>query len=133
MAYMSQTRKAELAPQIKAVLAKYGMKGTIGVRNHMTLTVRIKAGKLPMIENFVIGIEDPRRADAVLKERAIDVNPYHFENHFTGKCKEFLIELYNAMNNGNHDRSDIMTDYFDVGWYTDVRIGEWNKPYEMVK
>jgi hypothetical protein len=34
-----------------------------------------------------------------------------------------------AMNDGNHDRSDIQTDYFDVGWYVDVNIGRWNKPY----
>jgi hypothetical protein len=33
------------------------------------------------------------------------------------------------MNMGNHDNSDIMTDYFDVGWYVDVNIGLWNKPY----
>jgi len=26
-----------------------------------------------------------------------------------------------------------MTDYFDVGWYNDIRIGDWNKPYQMVK
>jgi len=33
------------------------------------------------------------------------------------------------MNEGNHDNSDIMTDYFDVGWYISVRLGKWDKPY----
>jgi hypothetical protein len=32
---------------------------------------------------------------------------------------------------GNHDRSDSMTDYFDVGWYISINVGKWNKPYEM--
>jgi hypothetical protein len=32
---------------------------------------------------------------------------------------------------GNHDRSDIQSDYFDVGWYVDVNIGSWNRPYEV--
>jgi hypothetical protein len=35
------------------------------------------------------------------------------------------------MDIGNHDRSDIQTDYFDVGWYKSVNIGTWNKPYEV--
>ena len=124
MAYVSQELKSKLAPQIKAVLKKYGMKGTIGVHHHSTLCVRIKAGKLPMIENF--------GNDNVRKDRYIDVNPYHYRDHFTGKCRQFLIELFHAMNDGNHDRSDIMTDYFDVGWYNSVRIGNWDRPYEMV-
>ena len=133
MAYVSQELKKELAPKIKEVLKKYGMKATIGVHHHSTLCVRIKAGKLPMIENFAADIEDERRKNSVLTSRFIDVNPYHFRNHFTGKCKQFLIDLFAAMNKGNHDNSDIMTDYFDVGWYTDVRVGDWNRPYEMVK
>jgi len=131
MAYMSQQRKKELAPKIKAVLKKYGMKGTIGVRHHSTLVVRIASGKLPLIENFVCSVTDKQRSDEILRSRYIDVNPYWVHEHYTGNCKKFLTELLSAMNEGNHDRSDIMTDYFDVGWYNDIRIGEWDKPYEM--
>ena len=32
---------------------------------------------------------------------------------------------------GNHNNSDISTDYFDVGWYIDINIGKWDKPYEV--
>jgi hypothetical protein len=42
-------------------------------------------------------------------------------------------ELYAAMMDGNHDNSDIQTDYFDVGWYIDINIGAWNAPYTLVK
>jgi hypothetical protein len=59
------------------------------------------------------------------------VNPYHYQNHFSGTAKKFLNEVMAAMNAGNHDNSDIQTDYFDVGWYVDVNIGQWNKPYEV--
>jgi hypothetical protein len=31
----------------------------------------------------------------------------------------------------NHDNSDIMTDYFDVGWYVNIYVGKWNKPYNV--
>ena len=143
---MSQERKQALAPKIKAVLKKYGMKGTIGVLGSLALVVRIKEGKLPLIEDFVAKMDydgwDQRarcpkaheeRMLQITQERHIDVNPYHFKDHFTGNCKEFLSELHAAMSAGNHDRSDILTDYFDIGWYVEMQIGDWNKPYKMVK
>ena len=46
MAYVSKQDKAELAPAIKAVLKKYNMKGSISVRHHSTLVVKIKQGAI---------------------------------------------------------------------------------------
>ena len=36
-----------------------------------------------------------------------------------------------AMNIGNHDNSDLQTDYYDVGWYVNLQFGRWNKPYNV--
>jgi hypothetical protein len=41
--------------------------------------------------------------------------------------------VIDAMNDGNHDNSDIQSDYFDVGWYTHINVGRWNKPYLLTK
>ncbi len=137
MAYVSQDRKKALAPAIKAVLKKYGVKGTLAVRNHSTLVLNIKSGSIDFIENFIqTDIDGPSgrkmsqdQIDYIRKNRALDVNPYWYKEHFSGKAKAFLSELLPAMNKGNHDNSDVQTDYFDVGWYVDVNIGNWNKPY----
>jgi hypothetical protein len=67
------------------------------------------------------------------KNQSVDVNPYWFKEHFSGVALSFLKEVFVAMNNGNHDRSDIQSDYFDVGWYVDVNIGKWNSPYVLEK
>ena len=32
----------------------------------------------------------------------------------------------------NYDNSDISTDYFDVGYYAHLAIGEWDKPMTVV-
>jgi hypothetical protein len=61
------------------------------------------------------------------------VNPYHFKDHFSGRALEFLKEVHIAMMVGNHDNSDIQSDYFDVGWYVDINIGRWDRPYALVK
>jgi hypothetical protein len=130
MAYMSQERKKALAPKIKAVLKKYGMKGTISVRNNSSLQVSIKSGKLDMLGNFNATVSTPYAQRAV---DCIDVNPYHYKTHFTGQPLAFVTELMSAMNEGNWDKSDIMTDYFNVGWYVGVYIGRYDEPYVMVK
>jgi len=30
-----------------------------------------------------------------------------------------------------YDNSDAMTDYFDTAYYTNIRIGKWDKPYKF--
>ena len=110
MAYVSKEIKAELAPGIKKVLDEYGMKGTIAKDTH-TLKVNLKSGPIDF------GTDS--------------VNEYHIDSHFEGVAKEFLLKLKDAMMVGNHNNSDIITDYFDVGWYIGINIGKWNKPYEV--
>jgi hypothetical protein len=125
MAYMSQEKKAKIAPAVKAILKKYNVKASLAVRNHSTLVLNVKQGSIDFINDF------GNSEDA--KKFGIQVNPYWYHEHFTGESKKFLTEVITAMNDGNHDRSDIQTDYFDVGWYVDVNIGQWNKPYALEK
>ena len=49
MAYIGQKEKKELAPAIKAVLKKFGMKGTIGIDNHRGLKVTLRAASAGVI------------------------------------------------------------------------------------
>jgi len=125
MAYMNQEKKATIAPQVKAILKKYNVKASLAVRNHSTLVLNVKQGPIDFINDFG-NSEDAAKF-------GIQVNPYWYQEHFVGKSREFLTEVITAMNVGNHDRSDIQSDYFDVGWYVDVNIGKWNKPYALEK
>jgi hypothetical protein len=52
MAYMNQERKQARMPEIKRVLKKYGVKGSVSVRNHSTLTVTVTEGSLDILGNF---------------------------------------------------------------------------------
>ena len=51
MAYVSQDLKAKIAPKVKSILNKHGIKGTLAVRNHMTLVLNISKGKIDFIKN----------------------------------------------------------------------------------
>lgn len=133
MAYVSQELKSKLSPAIKAICKKYGIKATISVRNHMTLCLNIKSGAIDFIgnSNRVCGadfyqVQGGFRPNTTGYDQ---VNPYHFKNHYDGEALAFMTEVLAAMNVGNFDHSDIQTDYFHVGWYVDVNIGSWDKPY----
>lgn len=135
MAYMSQERKAEIAPVVKKILGRYGLKGSLRVRNHSTLCLTIRSGSIDFIANHVETMgRDRSDFFAWARDRGnIDVNVYHYRNQFDGRARDALAELINAMNQGNYDNSQIEYDYFDRGWYVDVEIGRWNRPYTVTE
>ena len=111
MAYMNQERKAIIASNLKPVLKKYNMKGSLSVNNNSSIVLTLKSGKIEF---------DPRD----------QVNPYWFHEHYEGVAKEFLSEAFAALKSAgwyNNTRSEI--DYFDIAYYVDINIGKWNNPY----
>jgi hypothetical protein len=127
MAYMNQATKAKIVSVVKPVLAKYGLKGTFSVRNNMTICLNIKSGSIDFIENYK---QHTGKTEQIVEY--LNVNPYWFQDHFTGKAKQALTEIIKGMYSaGWYDRSDIQTDYFDTAYYIDVNIGSWDKPYVL--
>lgn len=124
MAYMNQEMKATIAKNLKPVLKKFGVKGSLSVRNHSTIVLTLKSGKIDFFADY------GDREDA--RKFGIDVNPYWFHEHFTGKSKQFLTEAFRALKSANwYDDSDIQTDYFNTAYYFRINVGKWNKPYIM--
>ena len=143
MAYVSQEMKKDLAPQIKAVLKKYGLKGSIGVRHHSSLVVNIKSGILDLVgaSNRHRIKEAKRRGNEPYIDNYIQVNENYVSDWMKAigesKIAKFYDELVAAMKGVGsqsvewYNNSDIMTDYFDRAYYIDINVGQWNKPYEV--
>ena len=86
MAYISQQDKKDLAPAIKAVLKKYGMKGTISINHYSSLVVTIQSGILDFSGHFSHG------------DGYIQVNTYHIDTWYDGySIRSFLKDLVKAM------------------------------------
>ena len=134
MAYMSQENKATIAPAVKSILKKYKLSGSLSVNNHSTLVLNIKTGAIDFVANYntVVGAQPGGFRNGSPARLHLDINPYWYKEHFNGAALECLTEIMTTMNRGNHDRSDSMTDYFNVGWYTAVHIGNWKRPYVLV-
>lgn len=132
MAYVTQEMKKELAPGIKAVLKKYGMKGSISIDNHSSLVVTLQQGPLNFKgvdyrgENIYYTANDGNMYS--------QVNTYHIDKFYRGVTANFLNELVAAMKSptsrGNwYDKTDTMIDYFDIAYYVNISVGKWDKGY----
>jgi hypothetical protein len=132
---MSQEHKAKLAPTIKAICKKYGVKATLSVRTRSSLVLTVKQGNIDFINNYLDTVGRNEHNQKWVGEKGnIDVNVYHYSNHFTGRAKDFLSEVIPAMYGPDYfDESDIQSDYFHCSHYIDVNIGRWDQPYALIK
>ena len=125
MAFMSQEKKKIIAANLKKIVPK-SWKYSLAVNNYSTLVFNLKSAPVDFFGILSAnGKCDPDRTYTSL-------NHYWLDDHLKGAPVEVLRTMHavmDAMNDGNHDRSDVMTDYFDVGWYVDFNIGKWDKPY----
>ena len=64
----------------------------------------------------------------------VQVNQYHLQTYGVHKSLfEKIVEIIKtAPSKKWYNNSDPMIDYFDVAFYFDLNVGEWDKPYERV-
>ena len=131
MAYINQESKAKIATAMKPILKKYGVKGTLSVHNHSSISLNVKSGEIDFIKNFNDVVDESPCARRVEPAKnSLDVNPYWYQEHFSGDAKLFLKEAIDALKSADwFDDSDIQTDYFHTAYYFGIKIGKWNKPY----
>jgi hypothetical protein len=133
MAYINQQEKKEIAEALKKELGsakERGFKYSLGVRNLSTLVIKISSGSVDFMGNY-----NEKR-----KSRGLDERKYasffgacrsDYSDSFSGDVAKIINKIAKIMNKDNHDNSDSMTDYFDVGYYVDIRIGDYDKPYKL--
>ena len=122
MAYISQEEKREIAPTVKGILAEYGLKGTLGIRHHSTLVLKIKNAAAMFAPYF---------RDDYDRKWGLNVNVYWFDKHYADNptIVEMLTRVHDALRGKNYyNNDDIQTDYFDRKHYIDIRVlGEGGK------
>ena len=115
MAYINQDKKKEIAVALRVAMKAFpNVKYSLSVSHHSTLVCTISQG-----DKFL----NPENKENY------DINTYHIDSFYSEEAAEVFNVIKTCMNTGNHDRSDIMSDYFDVGWYLDIKVGRWDKPF----
>jgi len=125
MAYMNQDKKAVIKANLDKVLKPLGVKFSLRVQNHMSITCTIKSAPFNMLA-------DRKQALSAFQQDHAQVNPYWFQDHYEGKTRDVLAKVMEAMQSaGYYDRSDAMVDYFDAAYYYHVNIGDYDKPFQV--
>jgi hypothetical protein len=57
------------------------------------------------------------------------VNQYWLESRENKESVPVLKKIFEIANKNNYDRSDVQSDYFDVGYYLNLSIGHFGKPF----
>jgi hypothetical protein len=130
MAFMSQARKAGIAAELKRVIPR-GWKYSLAVQHRSTIVLNITSAPVDLLGQLkAVSAQRAahgQREDYLAHASHARLNPYYFRE--SGLDIDVFAPIFEALNRGNHDRSDTMTDYFDVGWYVEVNIGRWDKPF----
>lgn len=126
MAYITAQEVAAIREGLKARFPnfKFGVRKGSG---SLSVDVTIKQGPI----DFFADRRDPDNRGH------LQVNPYWLHDHWEGEARKMLEGVVEVVKTAPsrkwYDNSDAMTDYFDTAYYFHINVGEWNKPYALVK
>jgi hypothetical protein len=131
MAYMSKEHAKEIRDELKATFKN--TKFSIRIDNHSALHVAILSAPDYFVDeavaNYRANLSHEFKPSGVPAKHA-DINQYHIDS-FPYKHKDVLKKMLAIINKRNWDKSDIQTDYFDVGFYLTLSQGKWDKNFEL--
>jgi len=145
MAHITAEQVKEKRNAIKALLKdeKRKMKVSVTRQHGSTINVTIQNG---LTDEELLHICEQRAKNQWIKENnenpelsilesiqksGIQYSPSYMHRE---TVPEILKKIANVIENKgkvNHDNSDSMTDYFDVGFYSYLNVGSYEKPYQF--
>ena len=142
MAYISAEDVKAIRNELKQAFPKW----KFGVRKgsgSLSVDVTVLQGDIDFIESYCSKGVSENEAQWARKDRAIQINQYWINDHWghDEAARDALNMINEIMHNAPgraggrvyFDESDAMTDYFHTAFYTHLSVGQWNKPYALVK
>lgn len=128
MAYVSKELKAKVAAELKNVVPS-DWKYTLRVDNHSELVLTIRKGAKELLivpEHYDwSGLVEEYVAEG---HRGISV--YNLKRDVVPELLETMKKILAVLNTDNWDYSDTQSDYFNIGHYVEINIGdEYGKPF----
>lgn len=131
MAYMNQEKKAKIAAQLKKVVPA-GWKYSLAVEHRSGIRMTISQAPVDLLGQIreCILQNSPEPSLWRVQSGYYELNNYWFKSQLEGHPHlEDFKAIMAALNIDNHNRSDIQSDYFDIGHYVYLTVGKYNKPF----
>ncbi len=119
MAWMNQEKKAKIAVELKKVMPS-GWRYSLRVHHHSSIILTIASAPVDLYSECLYTNKSGNY---------IQLNEYYLEHAYSGELLKVFESIKRALNIDNHDNSDLQSDYFDVGHYVSIHIGQWDKPF----
>lgn len=118
MAYISAEEIDVIRKELKAAFpAKQGWKFLISRSHHSGINVAIAEAPLELRNNTDEAYEN--------------VNEHWISERANKESIVILKDMLKIINKKNFDKSDLQSDYHNVGFYTNLSIGKWDKPFKL--
>jgi len=123
MAYIRTEQVAEMRKALKLIIPKT-WKFSFTKSDHSSINLKILKSDVDLLKmwNQRHPIGDPTR----LCFCALSVTNPNYSLYFTDEINSLFKQIAQIMSKGNFDHSDIMTDYFHIGWYAYIHIDTFN-------
>lgn len=124
MAFVDKAKKQKIAAALKEVVPN-GWKYSLAVRDHSGIVMSIYEAPFELMKLHKGG-------EFFNPETASNVTITHVGRDSYSKNEqvdEVLKKILSALDLENHDNSDSMTDYFDIGHYVYLNIGTHDRPF----
>ena len=116
MAYISTEEVKVIREELKKNFpSRLGWKLSIVRRDYLSLSISI--------------IQAPFELRNDQNNAYEQVNQYWIESRENKESVPVLKKIFEIANKNNYDRSDVQSDYFDVGYYLNISIGHFGKPF----
>ena len=136
MAHMTQEEKKEIAAKLKEFMPK-GWKHTLSVRNNTGIVFKLSQAPADLLA------EADKNQSKVIRQDDTDLNhlqtrgyfePYHARlSEYFDESLALFERIVEVLNLNNYDRSDVQSDYFNIGHYVYIKIGTYDKPFKYVE
>lgn len=123
MAYISNERVKLVREQIKPILKKYGISATVKRLHYSSVMLSVKSGGKLVNEFKTYEFERAFTEPLINTIPLEDQQQYYYYVERRNQIDAILDELYAGLKLPDwFDKSDIMTDYFHVDYYTRIKI-----------
>ena len=131
---MNQDKKKLIKAALDKVLKSRGIKYSLRVRNNMSINCTIQAAPIDFLGNFKATTGDLFKTISGRDPESLPVNLYWINDHFTGEAAQVLSEAAEALKAaGYYDNSNAQIDYFETAYYMHLNIGQYDKPFKLIK
>ena len=134
MAFMNQELKKEISGALTNALKGSGLKYTLSTDRY-SITMTIQSGPVDFFGSYEKKMAARKDGGPEYYRNYtcgyFEINNSWYSEHFTDEVCVVLKKIYDAINIKNFDKSDITTDFFHVGYYVNVLVGKYGKPYKL--